>query len=203
MKPTGEAWLHGSTGPNAEQTTFILRKLKLQELQRPDIEAFKAQPKAPVTLILDNIRSGLNVGSAFRTADAFALEHIWLCGISAQPPHREILKTAIGATESVSWSYTKETVDAIRELQEEGAVVLAVEQAEGSTWLQDFKRETGQRYALVFGNEVHGVSDEAMAIVDGCLEVPQFGTKHSLNIAVCVGVVCWEMVRRWQPAKEK
>ncbi len=175
-----------------------MRKLKLQELNRPDIPTFKQQPKAPVVLVLDNIRSGLNVGSAFRTADAFALERIYLCGITGTPPHREILKTAIGATESVDWSYHKAPADAVDELKTAGYTVLAVEQADERTWLQDFRWEAGQKIALVFGNEVEGVSDAVMARVDGCLEVPQFGTKHSLNIAVCAGVVCWELTRQWR-----
>lgn len=175
-----------------------MRKLKLQELNRPDIDTFKAQPKAPVALVLDNIRSGLNVGAAFRTADAFALEHIHLCGITACPPHREILKTAIGATESVSWSYQEDTVAAITKLKGQGYTVLAVEQADERTWLQEFRWPESQKVALVFGNEVEGVSDAAMEQVDGCLEVPQYGTKHSLNIAVCVGVVCWEVTRQWR-----
>lgn len=175
-----------------------MRKLKLQELDRPDLATYQALPKAPLVLVLDNIRSGLNVGAAFRTADAFALEKIYLCGITGQPPHREILKTAIGATESVAWAYVKEVGEAVRALQAEGYIVLAVEQAEGRTWLQDFQVEAGQRYALVFGNEVSGVSEEVMALADGCLEVPQFGTKHSLNISVCVGVACWEFVRQWR-----
>lgn len=183
---------------NQKKQTAFMRKLKLQELNRPDIDTFKAQPKAPVTLVLDNIRSGLNVGAAFRTADAFALEHIYLCGITARPPHREILKTAIGATESVNWSYQEDTVAAIKELQEKGYTVFAVEQAAERTWLQEFRWPESQKVALVFGNEVEGVSDAAMEQVDGCLEVPQHGTKHSLNIAVCVGVVCWEVTRQWR-----
>jgi tRNA G18 (ribose-2'-O)-methylase SpoU len=182
----------------SEKQTAFMRKLKLQELNRPDIDTFKAQPKAPVALVLDNIRSGLNVGAAFRTADAFALEHIHLCGITACPPHREILKTAIGATESVSWSYQEDTVAAITQLQGQGYTVLAVEQADERTWLQEFRWPESQKVALVFGNEVEGVSDAAMEQVDGCLEVPQYGTKHSLNIAVCVGVVCWEVTRQWR-----
>jgi tRNA G18 (ribose-2'-O)-methylase SpoU len=187
-----------SFGKESEKQTAFMRKLKLQELNRPDIDTFKAQPKAPVALVLDNIRSGLNVGAAFRTADAFALEHIYLCGITARPPHREILKTAIGATESVRWSYQEDTVAAIKELQAEGYTVFAVEQADERTWLQEFRWPESQKVALVFGNEVEGVSDAAMEQVDGCLEVPQYGTKHSLNIAVCVGVVCWEVTRQWR-----
>ena len=175
-----------------------MRKLKLQELNRPDIATFKTQPKAPLVLVLDNIRSGLNVGSAFRTADAFALEQVYLCGITARPPHREILKTAIGATDSVEWAHHATTLTAVKELKDKRFTVLAVEQADERTWLQDFEWSPGQKVALVFGNEVEGVSDEVMEVVDGCLEVPQFGTKHSLNIAVCVGVVCWELTRQWR-----
>lgn len=175
-----------------------MRKLSLKELNRPGLEEFKALEKAPITLVLDNIRSALNVGSAFRTADAFALEKIVLCGITARPPHREILKTAIGATESVEWAYEKDVARAIRRLKEQGCRVLAIEQADERTLLQDIRPEGGQKYALVFGNEVSGVSEEAMALVDGCVEVPQFGTKHSLNIAVCLGIVVWEFFRRWK-----
>lgn len=175
-----------------------MRKLSLKELNRPSVAEFKAQEKAPVCLVLDNIRSALNVGSAFRTADAFALEKIYLCGITATPPHREILKTAIGATESVEWAYEKEVVQAIRRLQEQGYRVLAIEQADKRTFLQDVRVDQGQKYALVFGNEVQGVSEEAMAVVDGCVEVPQFGTKHSLNISVCLGIVVWEFFRQWK-----
>ena len=175
-----------------------MRKLSLKELNRVSVEQFKAQEKAPIVLVLDNIRSALNVGSAFRTADAFALEKICLCGITATPPHREILKTAIGATESVEWVYEKEVVQAISQLRGQGYRVLAVEQADRRTLLQDVQVEEGQKYALVFGNEVEGVSEAAMSLVDGCVEVPQFGTKHSLNISVCLGIVVWEFFRRWK-----
>ncbi|MCB0596453.1 MAG: RNA methyltransferase [Lewinellaceae bacterium] len=175
-----------------------MRKLSLKELNRVSVEQFKAQEKAPIVLVLDNIRSALNVGSAFRTADAFALEKICLCGITATPPHREILKTAIGATESVEWVYEKEVVQAISQLRGQGYRVLAVEQADRRTLLQDVQVEEGQKYALVFGNEVEGVSETAMSLVDGCVEVPQFGTKHSLNISVCLGIVVWEFFRRWK-----
>ncbi|MCB0546717.1 MAG: RNA methyltransferase [Phaeodactylibacter sp.] len=177
-----------------------MRKLSLKELNRPSIEQFKTLEKAPVTLVLDNIRSALNVGAAFRTADAFTLEKIYLCGITATPPHREILKTAIGATESVEWAYEKNVAAAIRHLKGRHYRVLAVEQADRRTLLQDVRVEAGQKYALVFGNEVEGVSEEAMALVDGCIEVPQFGTKHSLNIAVCLGIVVWEFFRQWKYA---
>lgn len=173
-----------------------MRKLKLQELNRPSVEEFKKREKTPIVLVLDNVRSGLNVGSAFRTADAFACAKIVLCGITAQPPHREILKTAIGATESVAWSYEKDPVEAVRHLKKEGYDVWAVEQAEGSVMLQEMPLPADRKIALVFGNEVSGVSEEVMKVVDGAIEVPQLGTKHSLNIAVCVGVVVWELFRR-------
>lgn len=173
-----------------------MRKLKLQELNRLDIESFKNTDKTPLVLVLDNIRSGLNVGSAFRTADAFALERIMLCGITARPPHREILKTAIGATQSMEWTYHEKTTEAVEQLKEEGYHVAAVEQAEGSTMLQDFTLPEGKKVALVFGNEVSGVSEEVMGMVDECIEVPQFGTKHSLNISVCIGIVVWDVFKK-------
>ena len=173
-----------------------MRKLKLQELNRLSVEEFKQSDKVPVVLVLDNVRSGLNVGSAFRTADAFALERIVLCGITAQPPHREILKTAIGATESIDWTYENDAAAAVRQLKAEGYQVWAVEQAAGSIPLQAFRVQEGEQYALIFGNEVKGVSEPVMNLVDGALEVPQFGTKHSLNISVCVGVVTWDLTRQ-------
>ena len=173
-----------------------MRKLKLHELGRVSVEEFKKQQKTPIVLVLDNIRSALNVGSAFRTADAFALEKIYLCGITATPPHREILKTAIGASDSVDWIYKKDTEDAIKELKDENYQVLAIEQAEESEQLQSYNYQKDKKYALVFGNEVSGVQDSVMEVVDGCLEIPQFGTKHSLNISVCLGIVVWEFFRK-------
>jgi 23S rRNA (guanosine2251-2'-O)-methyltransferase len=175
-----------------------LKKLKLQELQRLSADAFRTAEKTPLALVLDNIRSGLNVGSAFRTADAFALQHVYLCGITAQPPHREILKTAIGATASMEWSYFDQTTDAIQQLKKDGWSVWVVEQTTSSTALQDFQWESREKIALVFGNEVKGVSNEILPMVEGSIEVPQFGTKHSLNISVCVGVVVWELFRKWK-----
>jgi len=175
-----------------------MKKLSLQELNRVDVATFKAQAKTPLVLILDNVRSALNVGSAFRTADAFALEKIILCGITAKPPHREILKTAIGATDAVDWVYVENSADAVSEIQKEGYKVFAVEQAEGSTSLEKFSESQKMKTALVFGNEVSGVSESVMKEVDGCIEVPQFGTKHSLNISVCVGVVVWELFKQWK-----
>jgi len=173
-----------------------MRKLSLKELQRVSPKEYKAKEKAPIVLVLDNIRSGLNVGSAFRTADAFALGRICLCGITAQPPHREILKTAIGATESVDWTYHSTTLEAVQELKASGYRIAAVEQADQSTMLQEVQVAKGEKIALVFGNEVKGVSDEVIQIVDECIEVPQFGTKHSLNISVCLGIVVWDLFKK-------
>jgi len=169
----------------------------MDQLGRPSVETFRAQAKLPVTLILDNVRSMHNVGSAFRTSDAFALERIVLCGITGTPPHREIEKTALGATQSMVWEHTADTAATVGKLRQNGYRILAIEQAKESIPLQEFTPETGEKYALVFGNEVHGVSDEVMKIADACLEIPQSGTKHSLNIAVSVGIVLWEFYRKY------
>ena len=171
-----------------------MKKLRLDELNRHSVEAFKALPKKPVVVVLDNIRSALNVGSIFRTADAFALQAVCLCGITAQPPHREILKTAIGANESVDWQYFSDTVDAVRSLQQEGFQLIGIEQTDESIPLQDFTIKKDQPYALIFGNEVGGLTDAILPLLDACIEVPQYGTKHSLNVAVCAGIVLWEFV---------
>ena len=173
-----------------------MRKLSMDELGRATPASFREQDKTPLVLVLDNLRSALNVGSAFRTADAFALEKIYLCGITATPPHREILKTALGATETVDWAYAKDATVAVLSLKNEGYKVWAIEQAAGSLALQDFDFQGDMKIALVFGNEVSGVEDSTLAVSDGCLEIPQFGTKHSLNVAVCVGIVVWELVRK-------
>lgn len=175
-----------------------MRKLAVTELDRVSVEVFKNQPKTPLVLVLDNVRSALNVGSAFRTADAFAVEKIILCGITAQPPNREISKTALGATESVAWEYEKDPMEVMKKLKMDHYNIVAVEQAVGSTLLQDFDIQTGTRYALVFGNEVMGVSDAVMEMADVALEIPQFGTKHSLNISVCVGIVTWELFKKYK-----
>lgn len=172
------------------------RKLSMLELNRLTPEAYKTQQKTPVVLVLDNIRSALNVGSAFRTADSFALQGIYLCGITATPPHREILKTAIGATESVDWQYFEQTTDAVKQLKEAGFRVFAIEQVTEKTWLQDVQVADDEKYALIFGNEVKGVSNSVLSVVDDCIEIPQFGTKHSLNISVSVGIVIWEFFRK-------
>lgn len=180
-----------------------MQKKSLQALQRLTVAAHKVQPKIPLVLVLDNIRSALNVGSVFRTADAFKVERLILCGITAQPPHRDILKTAIGATESVRWQHEASTLLAVEALQAQGYRVLALEQAEGSESLLDFTLQPQQPYAIVLGNEVKGVDDAVMAIVDGALEVPQYGTKHSLNVAVCTGLVVWEWFKQWSQQQEE
>lgn len=179
-----------------------MRKLSMSELGRLSIEGFKESEKLPLVIILDDVRSALNVGSVFRTADAFAVEKVLLCGITATPPHREILKTALGSTESVDWQHFMNIEEAISSLQstatEGGATyqILAVEQVENSTMLHDFEVCEGEKYALIFGNEVEGVSENALQKVHQTLEIPQFGTKHSLNIAVSVGIVAWELAKK-------
>lgn len=170
-----------------------MRKRLNSELERLDIDQFKAAEKTGIVLVLDNVRSLYNIGSVFRTADAFLVESIYLCGITARPPHREIRKTALGATHSVSWHYMEHSITAIQTLQAQGYTIVAIEQAENSIELQDFDVEKGKKYALVFGHEVNGVAQEIMEMVDACIEIPQFGTKHSLNISVSVGVVVWDL----------
>lgn len=173
-----------------------MRKLSLKELNRLDVASFQEKKKYPVIVVLDNVRSALNVGSAFRTADAFALEEILLIGICAKPPHREITKTAIGATESVKWTYIDTVEEAIVYLQNKDYQIIPVEQAEESTSLEDHQVDLEGGTALVFGNEVKGVSQPFMDIARNCLEIPQFGTKHSLNISVSVGIVSWYFVEK-------
>ena len=169
----------------------------MEELNRPSVEDFKEAEKTPLVIVLDDVRSALNVGSAFRTADAFGCEEVILCGFTAQPPHREIMKTALGSTESVAWRHFSETKEALEALRTEGYVLVAVEQAEASIFLNDidFEDTSHKKYALIFGNEVEGVSEIAMKMADFVVEIPQFGTKHSLNIAVSVGIVSWEFVK--------
>lgn len=169
------------------------RKLANKELDRKSLGEFKKAQKIPIILVLDNVRSFHNVGSVFRTADAFLLESIYLCGITAKPPHREINKTALGATESVDWKYFEKTIEAIEQLKCDNYTLLAVEQTKNSIPLDAFIPEAGQKYALVFGHEVKGVSQEVIDACDDCLEIPQMGTKHSLNISVSVGVVVWDL----------
>ena len=173
-----------------------MRKLLNSELERKTLEQFRKTEKAPFIIVLDNVRSQSNVGSIFRTADAFLTEAIYLCGITSCPPHREIQKTALGATESVEWRYFSTTADAIGVLKEKGYKIVAVEQAEGSIELQDLQIDYDLKYALVFGHEVNGVDQEIVNSCDMCVEIPQFGTKHSFNIAISVGIVLWEVNKR-------
>ncbi|MCW5516150.1 RNA methyltransferase [Muriicola sp. Z0-33] len=168
-----------------------MRKLKNSELNRLDAEQFKLAKKTPLVIVLDNIRSLNNIGSVFRTADAFLIEKIYLCGITATPPHKDIRKTALGATESVLWEYRKDTLQLVQQLKEDYHC-LAIEQAENAQMLNTFEVDEKQRYVVIFGNEVKGVSQEVVSACHGVLEIPQFGTKHSLNIAVSAGVVVWD-----------
>ena len=169
-----------------------MRKLKLDELNRPSVEEFKEQDKLPIIVVLDNVRSLHNVGSAFRTADGFAVEAIYLCGITAQPPHREIEKTALGATQSIHWEYFENVAQAVEKLKQKSYQIVAIEQAESSVSLLNFIPSHSEKYALFFGNEVNGVSDEVMQQIDACIEIPQFGTKHSFNIVISTGIVLWD-----------
>jgi 23S rRNA (guanosine2251-2'-O)-methyltransferase len=172
-----------------------MQKYSTSQLGRIDAAAFKEKTKIPILLVLDNIRSALNVGSAFRTADSFALEGIYLCGITATPPHREILKTALGATETVAWTHFETIVEALADLKNKNYHIAAIEQADESVFLSDITIDKNKKYALVFGNEVEGVSDAAMQQADTCIEIPQWGTKHSLNVSVCIGIVSWEFAK--------
>lgn len=169
-----------------------MRKLKLDELNRATIDEFKVQDKLPVAVVLDNVRSMHNIGSIFRTSDGFAAEQVCLCGITAQPPHREIEKTALGATQSVNWTYFETPLEAVTKLRADGYKIIAIEQAENSIMLNTFTPAANEKYALIFGNEVNGVSDEVMQQIDACIEIPQFGTKHSFNIVVSAGIVLWD-----------
>lgn len=173
-----------------------MRKLLNSELNRKTPEEVHRSEKSPFIIVLDNVRSQSNVGSVFRTADAFLTEAVYLCGITAKPPSREIQKTALGATESVNWRYFPGTVNSINELRNNGWIIVAIEQAEGAIALQDFMIQEDLKYALVFGHEVNGVSQEVMDLCDHCIEIPQFGMKHSFNIAVSAGIVLWELNRK-------
>ena len=169
-----------------------MRKLLNSELGRKTIAEYKNSDKSPFIIVLDNVRSHNNVGSIFRTADAFLVESMYLCGITAQPPHRDIQKTALGATESVPWKYCPSTLDAVKELKSNGVMIIAVEQVEGAVMLQDFVIERDKKYAFVFGHEINGVGQEIIDLCNFCIEIPQFGSKHSFNIAVSAGIVLWE-----------
>lgn len=173
----------------------MVNKLKLEELNRIDVETFKKVEKIPLVVVLDNIRSMHNVGATFRTADAFLVQKIILCGITPQPPHREIHKAALGATESVDWSYENDINATINDLKSQGFEVVGIEQTTNSTMITDFKIDNTKKYAVILGNEVDGISDEALQNIDSFIEIPQLGTKHSLNVSVCGGIVMWEFAK--------
>ncbi|MCF6349915.1 MAG: RNA methyltransferase [Flavobacteriaceae bacterium] len=173
-----------------------MRKLKNSELNRLEIPIFKVVKKTPLIVILDNIRSLNNIGSIFRTSDAFLVKKIYLCGITAKPPHKDIHKTALGATDSVEWEYVKDTLKLVKNLQRDNIKVIAIEQAENSIKLQNFSIKSDETYAIVMGNEVKGVQQEVVSICDNTIEIPQFGTKHSLNISVTTGIVLWDLFKK-------
>lgn len=172
-----------------------MKKLSLDELNRLSPKEFETAPRNPVVVVLDNIRSLRNVGSAFRTADAFACQRLVLCGFTGRPPHREITRTALGAEQTIDWQHEESTTAALQKLKAEGYKIIIVEQTSTSLPLHSFDIETNQQYALVFGNEVEGVSQEALLLTDAAVEIPQYGTKHSINVAVCMGIVCWEFTK--------
>ena len=173
-----------------------MRKLTNDELNRKSVAEFRASEKSPFLIVLDNVRSLNNVGSVFRTADAFLVEAVWLCGITATPPHRDIQKTALGATESVEWKYFESSAEAVRLLKKSGYTIVSVEQAEGAVSLDRFATESGRKYALIFGHEIRGVTEEVVNLSDACIEIPQYGTKQSFNVAVSAGIVLWELAGR-------
>ena len=173
-----------------------MKKLKLQELNRDSLEEYKSKKKIDLVVVLDNLRSGMNVGSVFRSSDCFGLQKLYLCGICPQPPHKEIFKTAIGAQDSVDWEYQENIHACITKLKLDGFKVLGVEQTNESIALEDFPLESGDKLAIVMGNEVDGLSEEVLPLLDHAIEINQFGTKHSLNVSVCAGVVLWEIARK-------
>ena len=172
------------------------RKLKITEMNRISVQQFYEIEKIPLVVVLDHVRSLYNVGSVFRTSDAFRVNEVVLCGITATPPHTEIHKTALGAEESVSWRYFKDTMEAAQSLRSEGYTLLAIEQCEGSMMLQDFQPDKTKKYAVILGNEVKGVQQSVIDSCDGCLEIPQFGTKHSMNVSVTAGIIIWHFAQR-------
>ncbi len=180
-----------------------MRKLKNEELDRLSVEGFKSAKKTPISIVLDNIRSLNNIGSVFRTADAFLVEKIYLCGITATPPHKDIRKTALGATDSVDWEYHESALGLVKRLKSEGYVIIAIEQAENAQLLNHFECDGKKKYALVFGNEVKGVSQEVVSDSDEVIEIPQYGTKHSLNVSVSTGIVVWDLWSKLTSKKDK
>lgn len=173
-----------------------LRKLKVTEMNRLSVKEFKEADKLPLAVVLDDVRSLHNIGAVFRTSDAFLVNRICLCGITATPPHPELHKTALGAEDTVDWDYFKTTQEAVEELQRQDYTVFAIEQCEGSTMLDELRLEKGKKYGIVMGNEVKGVKQEVVDMCDGCIEIPQYGTKHSLNVSVTAGIVLWEFALR-------
>lgn len=173
-----------------------LKKLKITEMNRLTVEEFKEADKLPLVVVLDEVRSLHNIGAVFRTSDAFLVNRIYLCGITATPPHPEMHKTALGAEYTVDWKYMKRTQDAVQELHKEGYIVLAIEQCKGSTLLDNLSLEKNKKYAIIMGNEVKGVQQEVVDLCDGCIEIPQYGTKHSLNVSVTAGIVLWEFANK-------
>ncbi len=173
----------------------MYRKLKITEMDRLSVQDFHLAAKLPLVVVLDHVRSLYNVGSVFRTSDAFRVNEVILCGITATPPHTEIHKTALGAEDSVDWRYFKDTMEAVHTLRAEGYTLLAIEQCEGSTMLQDFHPDDTKRYAFILGNEVRGVQQSVVDVCDGCLEIPQFGTKHSMNVSVTAGIAIWHFAQ--------
>jgi 23S rRNA (guanosine2251-2'-O)-methyltransferase len=176
-----------------------MKKLSMTDLNRLSPDEFKSSGKMPVVIVLDDVRSAYNVGSIFRTADAFRVSVIYICGISARPPHKDISKTALGATESVEWIYFQDVKEAVFSLKDEGYKVFAIEQVDESISLEQFQPEKGVKLAIIFGHEVFGVNEELLSHVDGCIEIPQFGTKHSFNVAISAGIVLWELSKKMEP----
>lgn len=174
-----------------------MRKLRTIEMQRLSVDEFHEAKKLPLTVVLDDVRSLYNVGSVFRSSDAFRVDAVYLCGITATPPHPEIHKTALGGEDSVAWRYFNTATEAVQSLHDDGVTVYSIEQVEGSTKLQNLQLDTDKRYAVVLGNEVKGVHQEVVDMSDGCLEIPQFGTKHSLNVSVTAGMVIWEVAKQF------
>ncbi len=173
----------------------MFRKLATHQLNRLTIYQYQQLEKKPIAIVLDNVRSLNNVGSIFRTSDGFGIEKIYLCGITGSPPHRDIHKTALGAEDSMTWEHVESTLEVCKKLKAEGYKLAAIEQAEGSMSLKDFSVGANEKWALIFGNEVDGVSNDVLALCDACIEIPQFGTKHSFNVSVCAGIILWELLK--------